>query len=80
MLIEGLAALGVLIFGGTGLLSLLAGHNFLDYEALEHHVGGGFLPHGQHLGIFLVELGVGITVAAVMISIFYCFAGRGDTR
>ena len=50
--------------------------NFLDYEALNHHVLPGFLPHGQHLGIFLVELGVGITVTAVMTMIFYCFAGR----
>jgi len=31
---------------------------------------------GQHIGIFLVELGVGITVAAVMISIFRAYAGR----
>jgi multicomponent Na+:H+ antiporter subunit B len=33
--------------------------------------------HGQHLGILLVELGVGITVASVMASIFFLFAGRG---
>jgi multicomponent Na+:H+ antiporter subunit B len=33
--------------------------------------------HGQHLGIFLVELGVGITVAAVMITVFFTFASRG---
>ena len=50
--------------------------NFLDYEALNHHFLPSFLPHGQHLGIFLVELGVGITVTAVMTMIFYCFAGR----
>jgi multicomponent Na+:H+ antiporter subunit B len=31
--------------------------------------------HGQHLGIFLVELGVGITVAAVMVNVFFTFAG-----
>ena len=52
--------------------------NFLDYEALNHDVLHGFLPHGQHLGIFLIELGVGITVTAVMIIIFYCFAGRSE--
>ena len=56
---------------------VVLGHaNFLDYEALNHDVLHGFLPHGQHLGIFLIELGVGITVTAVMIMIFYCFAGR----
>ena len=35
--------------------------------------------HGQHLGIMLIELGVGITVASVMILIFFSFAGRGRT-
>jgi multicomponent Na+:H+ antiporter subunit B len=29
---------------------------------------------GQHLGIFLVELGVGITVASVMMTMFFTFA------
>ena len=32
--------------------------------------------HGQHLGILLVELGVGITVTSSMTAIFYYFAGR----
>lgn len=50
--------------------------NFLDYDALDHHFLPGILPHGQHLGIFVIELGVGITVTAVMTMIFYCFAGR----
>lgn len=50
--------------------------NFLDYDALDHHFLPGILPHGQHLGIFLIEVGVGMTVTAVMTMIFYCFAGR----
>jgi multicomponent Na+:H+ antiporter subunit B len=33
--------------------------------------------HGQHLGILLVELGVGITVCSAMLMIFYKFALRG---
>ncbi|MBN97923.1 MAG: cation:proton antiporter [Gemmatimonadetes bacterium] len=66
------AALGVLIFAGTGVASLFLAGNFLDYNVLQHDP-----IHGQHLGIILVELGVGITVAAVMISVFFCFAGRG---
>ena len=71
-LLEGLIALGVLIYAGTGIATMLLGGNFLDYNALnpEHP------SQGQHLGILLVELGVGITVAAVMISIFFAFAGR----
>jgi multicomponent Na+:H+ antiporter subunit B len=64
-------ALGLLIYVGTGLVSLFFGHNYLDYNALAHDP-----IHGQHWGILAVELGVGITVTAVMISIYYAFAGR----
>lgn len=74
--VEVMAALGVLVYAMTGVVSMLLGGNFLDYDALEHHFLPNFLPHGQHLGIFLVETCVGITVAAVMIAIFYSFAGR----
>jgi multicomponent Na+:H+ antiporter subunit B len=67
-----LVALGVLVFAGTGVVSLFLGYNFLDY--------GAFNPahpsHGQHWGILIVELGVGITVTGVMVAIFYAFAGR----
>ena len=90
-LIEKSIALGVLIYAGTGVVTIFAGKhdslnshgedaliaaNFLDFGALDHHFLPGILPHGQHLGIFLVEFGVGITVTAVMTMIFYCFAGR----
>jgi len=74
--LEGLLALGVLIYAGTGVVTMLRGGNFLEYGALNHHDP----VHGQHLGILLVELGVGITVAAVMISIFFAFAGRGHAE
>jgi len=48
------------------------GGNYLDYSVLAHDSA-----HGQHVGILLVELGVGITVSSVMILIFFTFAGRG---
>ncbi len=67
-----LMALGVLIYAGTGVFSLLAGYTFLDYTALSPHEP----EHGQELGILLVEGGVGITVTAVMVSIYYAFVGR----
>ncbi len=67
------AVVGVLLYGGVGALSLLLGGNFLDYNLLDSHDP----MHGQHLGILLVELGVGITVTSVMIMIYYVFAGRG---
>ena len=69
--IRTLAALGVLIYAGTGIATLLLGGRYLDYNVLASTPAGG-----QHLGIFLVELGVGVTVTAVMISIFSAFAGR----
>jgi len=64
-------AVEVLIFAGVGIASQLLGGNYLDYDVLlaNDHAG-------QHLGILVVELGVGITVAAVMITIFMTFAGR----
>ena len=70
-LLQVLAALGVLIYAGTGMAGIFLGGTFLDYGVLQHDP-----VHGQHLGILLVELGVGITVAAVMTSAFLCFAGR----
>lgn len=69
--VESLAALGVLIYGVTGVLSLLAGRNFLDYHTLAADP-----VTGQHIGIIAIELGVGIAVASVIITIYYAFAGR----
>ncbi|MDB2584858.1 Na(+)/H(+) antiporter subunit B [Alphaproteobacteria bacterium] len=63
--------LGVLLYGGTGVASMLLGENFLDYDVL-----GSDPIAGQHLGILLVEFGVGLTVAAVMVSLFFTFSGR----
>ena len=65
-------ALGALLYGGVGIVSMLMGAEFLDYGVFDSH----HPAHGQHLGILLVELGVGITVTFVMVGIFYAFAGR----
>jgi multicomponent Na+:H+ antiporter subunit B len=69
-------ALGVLVYAGTGVATLLLGGDFLDYNRLDP----AHPAHGQHLGILIVELGVGITVAATMVSLFYSFAARGLAR
>jgi len=69
--IERLTAFGVLLYAGVGIACMLLGGNFLDYNVLAHDP-----VHGQHLGILLVELGVGITVAAVMITLFFKFTWR----
>jgi multicomponent Na+:H+ antiporter subunit B len=55
----------------VGVASLFAGGNYLDYGVL-----ASTPLAGQHLGILLVELGVGMTVAAVVISLYYSFTNR----
>ena len=66
-----LLVLGVFLFSGVGVASLLMGGNYLDYNVL-----GTTAQSGQHLGVLLVEFGVGITVASSIITIFCAFAGR----
>ena len=70
-----LASAGILIYAGTGVATMLKGGHFLDYDVLSVSP-----VEGQHLGIILIELGVGITVSAVMLIIFFVFAGRGRSR
>jgi len=69
-----LLAFGVLLYSGVGVASLFMGGNYLDYNVLLHDA-----LHGQHLGITLIEFGVGTTVASAMITIFYTFAGQDST-
>jgi multicomponent Na+:H+ antiporter subunit B len=66
-----LASTGVLIYAGTGVATLLMGGDFLDYDILSLHP-----IQGQHIGIMVIELGVGITVSSVMLIIFYAFTDR----
>ena len=56
-------SMGVFIYGSVGLICFLLGANFLDY---------GILPVGEPrgMGMLGIEIGVGITVMAVMVSIF----------
>ena len=66
-----LLAGGVLIYGGTGAASFFLDANFLGFNVLASDPVAG-----QHLGIILVEFGVGVTVAATMITVFFVFAGQ----
>ena len=70
-----LPAAGVLIFGGTGLLTMLLGGNYLDYDMLRESP-----QKAQQMGIIMVEIGVGVTVASVMLLIYFTFAERGRPR
>jgi multicomponent Na+:H+ antiporter subunit B len=67
-----LTAGGALLYGGVGVVSMLAGGNFLDYSVLASDPIAG-----QHIGIILIELGVGITVTGVLLCVFHAFAARG---
>ena len=74
--VQAFTAIGVLLYSGVGVATMLLGGNFLDYAALADD-----LAAGQHKGILLVELGVGVTVTSVMLALFYAFAGyRGQPR
>ena len=66
-----LAAFGVLIYGGTGVISLFFNKAYLDYSVLAEKPN-----YAQVYGIIAVEVGVGVAVAAVMITVYYAFAAR----
>jgi multicomponent Na+:H+ antiporter subunit B len=84
--VRGSAALGVLIYAGLGVASIVNGGGFLDYGHLlppdfEAKIPAWLLGPGNHhwgqlTGIFVIELGVLLTVAASMVTLFYSFAAR----
>jgi len=58
-----LTSSGVLVYAGVGVICLLLGANFLDYGILP-------LPEPRSLGMLGIEIGVGMTVMAAIVSIF----------
>jgi multicomponent Na+:H+ antiporter subunit B len=62
-----LGAIGLLIYGGTGLAALLAGGNFLDYSSLPIPVSEA---ERRYYGILFVDIGVAFGVFGVLLSIF----------
>ena len=64
-----LACLGVLLYAGVGVASIIGGGAFLEYGALAADA-----THGNHVGIIIIEIGVGIAVASVMTIIFTVLA------
>lgn len=71
-----LCAIGVFIYAGVGALCLFYGANFLDYSALATILFVDAVS-ARSLGILAVEIGVGITVMAAMISIYKNVASSG---
>jgi len=72
-----LASVGVIFYAGTGMLCLLLGAAFLDYRALAPLLRSGAVMARSH-GIFIVEVGVGIAVMAVMIWLYDNLSSAGE--
>jgi multicomponent Na+:H+ antiporter subunit B len=72
-----LCSIGVILYSGIGALCLVLGGEYLDYSRLHKIL---FLDpiEARSMGIFGIEVGVGITVMAVMISIFLNLASEGE--
>lgn len=71
--ISAMMAGGAILYTLVGLAGIVMGGNFLDYSVLLSDPIAG-----QHLGILLIELGVGVTVCGCMLSIFHAFAARDN--
>jgi multicomponent Na+:H+ antiporter subunit B len=71
-LVERMVPLGVLIYAGTGVAGPLLGKNYLDYAVFSSDPASG-----HALGIFMVEVGVLVTVSGTMTALFYAFVERG---
>lgn len=68
---------GALIFTGTGVLCALVGGLLLDYSAL-----AALIPmdpiEWRSFGIFIVEVGVGLAVMSIMLSLYWDLSSNGD--
>jgi multicomponent Na+:H+ antiporter subunit B len=64
---------GAFLYGAVGVACMLLGGEFLNYSVLAQEPVAG-----QHLGLLLIELGVGITVAGVLLVVFHAFARRSS--
>jgi multicomponent Na+:H+ antiporter subunit B len=72
------ASIGVLLFLVTGAASLVVGGEFLDYSAVQ--VPGLDDADMRYLGILVVEIGVGLAVTGVMLTLFdSLIGGDGDS-
>lgn len=62
-----LGSVGVLIYFGTGLLTMLLGGNYLNY----HYLPLGLEPHMlRSWGILIVEIGVAVAVMGILVAIY----------
>jgi multicomponent Na+:H+ antiporter subunit B len=66
-----LAAGGIAIFAGIGIIAMLFGGEYLDYGAII--VPGLEVPYVRYFAILVVEIAIGIMVMGAMILIFLEF-------
>lgn len=69
--LTGMMAGGAILYSAVGVVCMMLDGNFLEYSVLAADP-----ITGQHIGIIVIEAGVGITVTGVLLSIFHAFAGR----
>ena len=60
---------------GVAVAGMLLGSNFVNYSALDEDP-----VLGQKMGIIVIEVGVGMTVCGVLLSIYHAFACRQRVR
>ena len=63
------AAGGVLLYAGVGVAGMMSGGEFLNYSVLAEDPVAG-----QHIGILIIEFGVGLTVASTMTVLLFAFS------
>ncbi len=73
-LVIAMVCLGLILYAATGFAALALGGEYLNYSVFDSHSP----VDGQHVGIIIVELGVGITVAGVLTAIFLVLAERRE--
>jgi multicomponent Na+:H+ antiporter subunit B len=68
-----MSVIGAMLYGMVGVTCMLLGGTFLDYSVLAADP-----VVGQQAGIIVIELGVGLAVTGVMLTIYHAFASRGS--
>lgn len=72
-----LAALGVIIYAGWGLLCMFLGSNFLDYSITSQVLPDTTPVKARYHSMLIVEIGVAFTVTAIMFTIYATLSSKG---
>ncbi len=65
---------GVFLYGSVGLFSFFRGDKYLNYYSLAEDP-----LKAQYIGIFVVEAGVGLTVSAIMLLIYFLLRSKCES-